>query len=243
ENRRPTQHCLGMRNTLPLAIFVVLLAGVESALRRNEESIIKLECSREGTLRTFRFSDTKVTPLFCECLPGFDGRYCEKRICKNGSVRIVDIAEIDSAERIGTNVYSTTICKCDVGFRGPTCEEKMERKQQIQHQPFSVIEFLEPFVFFIAFMVPCCFALNMAREFVAPLFHRDRYSLMFDDVERSMKPEPRCANCCCDDSAPPAYGNIYRNPQLPFVLKMPTVSPMSDLRQPIYTQRKIYAHV
>ncbi|GMR49173.1 hypothetical protein PMAYCL1PPCAC_19368, partial [Pristionchus mayeri] len=218
-------------------VLLALLPGAESYAFRNDEAIIKpRECSREGTLRTFRFSDARNTPLFCECLPGFDGRYCEQRICRHGAVRIVDFEEIDSPGNSTPEIIATTACVCDPGFRGPSCEERMERKPA----PWTtVVAFLEPIFFFIVLMIPCCCAFQMIREFVVPLFNRaERYSMIHYDPEQGLPPktEPHCTGRCCEVSAPPAYSHIYSNP-------MPTVTPAVDLRQPIYSTAKIFPHV
>ncbi|GMT26080.1 hypothetical protein PFISCL1PPCAC_17377 [Pristionchus fissidentatus] len=227
-----------MSNTLALLVFLAALSGTESVYVRRH-----IQCSFEGTLRPFAFTQGRNTPLFCECKPGFEGRYCETRVCVHGEVRVL---EFDEHTRPGNyGMITSTACICDAGFTGPTCEEKLKKTRK--PVPWSaVFGLLEPIVFVLIFLIPCSLAFHMARDFVQPAFWRstrtrseaDQYSPIYYDAPPIIKEVYKCAGNC-GDSAPPAYGNITSNP-------MDTVSsPVlnADLRQPIYTEKKVFNHV
>ncbi|KAF8373832.1 hypothetical protein PRIPAC_80261 [Pristionchus pacificus] len=279
-----------MRDSL-FVVLVAFIAGAHAAPRpvftttANPALFVRQrECAREGTLRVFRFSE--ASPIFCECVPGFEGRYCEKRICKNGKVRIIaqsddlpyppdyrihsSVEELDNPDSWYPDLLTTTDCYCNPGFDGPTCEERIDRTAVTW---IKVLAILEPIVFFIIFLIPCCCALHMAKEFCKPLLQHDRYSMMFYDVTQAYRPRPE--NLCTGGktcpyeykkTAPPPYvyspltttlvdglkpstAHIVSRPTVPKctvlqpTVSQPTVSPISELRQPVYTQAKCFPHV
>merc|ERR1712167_295818 len=89
----------------------------------SDEGHFYMECSNRG------LCDRKTGQ--CECFPGFTGQACRRQKCPDGCSGHGTCQTVNDSIRGTSTTYKlwdgdmSRFCKCDAGFTGPSCAERL----------------------------------------------------------------------------------------------------------------------